>query len=269
MRLIKGFIDIYKAYLKAFFKTQTEYRTSFITGIFANAFCYFITFMSFWVLTENFQDIGEWSFHEITILYGINLLSYATAGMFFWGSILCLEDLIVMGDLDRYILRPFGLIQQMAFTEFGWTFIGQIIIAGFFLIKAYINLDLISVFSIIFTLYIIIGSVLMQSAAMIFFGSLSFWTTKSMEISELIYYDLRRFTEYPLNIYPKQICFILTFIIPWALISYFPSCILLSKNNTTFVTVMGHIAPCIGAALFVFSIAFFYRGIRRYAGTGN
>lgn len=269
MEQIKVFAQIYGAYLKAFFRMQVEYRTSFVIGIFANGFCYFITFMTFQVLTDNFQDIGGWNFHEITILYGINLLSYATAGVFFWGSILCLEDLVVMGDLDRYILRPFGIIRQMAFTEFGWTFIGQILIAGFFLVKAYIYLGLISLFSLLFTIYALIGSILIQSAAMIFFGSLSFWTTKSMAIAELVYYDMRRFTEYPLNIYPKQIYFILTFIIPWALISYFPSCVILSKDDTVFVTIMGYLSPCVGGILFVLSVIFFYRGLKRYAGAGN
>lgn len=255
--------------MKAFFKTQIEYRTSFISGVFANAFCYFITFMTFYVLILNFQNIGNWNFYEITILYSMNLLSYAIAGTFFWGSILCLEDLIIMGDLDRYILRPLGLIQQMALTEFGYTFIGQIIVAGGFLVFAYIKLDLIIAEQFFFLIYVIIGSTLIQSAAMIFFGSLSFWTNKSTAISDLLYYDLRKFTEYPLNIYPKQIAFILTFICPWALISYFPSCVILSKDNTLFVSVLGKLAPAIGMILFALAVRFFYYGLRRYSGSGH
>ena len=260
---------IYSAYLKAFFKTQVEYRTSFISGIFANVFCYFITFMSFYVLIVNFKDIGGWNFYEITILYGMNLLSYAVAGIFFWGSILCLEDLIIMGDLDRYILRPIGIIQQMALTEFGYTFIGQILIAIIFLVNAYLNLGLMNIEHVIFSFYSITGGILIQSAAMIFFGSLSFWTNKSHAISDLLYYDLRRFTEYPFIIYPNQILFVLTFIFPWALISYFPSCVLLSKDDTALKMILGRCAPCIGIILFVLAVAFFYHGLKRYSGAGH
>ena len=43
-------LSIYVTYVKIFFKSRSEYRVAFIAGIFANLFCYLVTFCLFGLL---------------------------------------------------------------------------------------------------------------------------------------------------------------------------------------------------------------------------
>ena len=74
------FIKLYGSYLMVFLKSQMEYKVSFFSGMFANFYCYLITYLSFWVLVQSFATIAGWTFSEMTVLYGLDLLSYALAG---------------------------------------------------------------------------------------------------------------------------------------------------------------------------------------------
>ena len=137
---MKKFLRIYWAYATAFIKARLEYRSTCITGMFANFYCYFITYLLLAVLAWKFGDIAGWDFSELSILYGLNLVSYAVAGMMFWNSTLDLEDTIVRGRLDRHLTRPMGVLQQLVLQTFGYTFLGQIAVAGLFLVRAYIRI---------------------------------------------------------------------------------------------------------------------------------
>ena len=45
-------IKTYLLYVKVFFKARSEYKVGFVLGIIANFYCYFLTFLSFWVVVS-------------------------------------------------------------------------------------------------------------------------------------------------------------------------------------------------------------------------
>lgn len=264
------FLSIYGRYITKFIKARMEYRFSFFSGILANFYCYFITYSTFWVLTENFGSIGGWSFPQMSLLYGLNLLSYSIGGVLFWYTVYHLESEITSGNLDNYLVRPMGLLKQMVCHRFGDTFLGQIIVTLIFMIQAIIQLDYnLNLLSYLYLAFAILGGVLIQSGAMIILGSISFWTLRSRELGKIVYYDLRTLTHYPLTIFPKYIKIALTYIFPWAIINYYPSLVILKKVQTLEELIIGFAAPLFGVVFFSFSIFVFYRGIKKYSGSGS
>lgn len=264
------FLRIYSTYIKMFFKARMEYRFSFFSSMFANFYCYFITYSMFWVITQKFGAVDGWRFEDMTILYGLNLLTYSVAGVFFWYTVFHLEKEITSGNLDSYLIRPMGLIKQMICHRFGDTFLGQIVVTLFFMFFSLMKLNYkMTVFSYIYLFIAIISGVLIQSGAMILLGSLSFWTLRSAEISQIFYYDLRSFIQYPLSVFPKFIRVILSYIIPWALINYYPALIILRKVQTTEQLIFGIIAPVFGIIFFFVSLIVFKLGLRHYSGSGS
>jgi ABC-2 type transport system permease protein len=264
------FFGIYFAYAKMFIKARMEYRFSFFSGIFANFYSYFITYTTFWVITRQFNTIAGWSFEDMSILYGLNLLSYSLAGTLFWYTVFHLENEITTGNLDSYLIRPMGLIKQMMCRRFGDTFIGQIIVTLFFMVSALINIRYrLTVWSYIYLIMAVLGGVLIQSGAMIILGSLSFWMLRSAELSDIVYYGIRNFIHYPLSVFPGYIRIILTYIFPWALINYYPSLIILHKVQTAEDFFLGIFSPVIGILFFLLSMFIFNRGLRKYSGSGG
>lgn len=261
---------LYVKYVSMFFKSSGEYTLSFYAAIFSNIYSYSITFSIFWVLTQRFDSIGGWNFSEISILYGLNLLTYAISGTLFWYTVYFLENMVTTGGLDRFLLRPVGLIPQLMCQGFGYTFLGQIFISLIFLISAVSRVHTEFTFvKILYILLSLVGGTLLQAGAIILVGSLSFWILRSTEIGQIVYYDIRGFVNYPLVIYPKFIKVTLTFIFPWAFINYYPSLIIMDKDNNLLDSVLGYLSPLVGIVFFIFALYVFKAGLRKYESSGN
>ena len=267
---MKDFFSTYWLYIKTFFKSRAEYRVGFILGMFANFYCYFITFATYWVLVSSLGGIAGWNFEELSVLYGLSLLTYAISGTLVWNTVYHLGQTITTGRLDIYLTRPYGVLQQLIFQRFGDTFIGQIVVTVIFLIAAFVNnAEVMTWYKAIYLILAIVGGTLIQVASMILIGSLSFWIQRSGEFGDIVYYQARSMTNYPLCIYPKWIQGVLTFVLPWAFINYYPSLILLNKVETTFELVLGVLSPVVGVVLLSVSLWVFKQGLKRYAGAGN
>jgi ABC-2 type transport system permease protein len=78
------------------------------------------------------------------------------------------------------------------------------------------------------------------------------------------------FGPYPLNILPRAVSYLLTFLLPLAFAAYFPAAILLGRSGSLFVpTWFAACSPAVGAVLFVAALAFFHRQIRYYSSPGH
>lgn len=264
------FLKIYWQYIKMFIRARMEYRVSFFMGIFSNFYCYFVTYIIFWIIVSGFGTIGEWNFSDITILYGLNLITYSVSGVFFWGSVYNLEKEITSGNLDSYLLKPMGVIQQLICRHFGDTFIGQILVSVIFMAIAFANLSTtLNIWGYLYCLLALIGGVLIQAGAMIIGGSMSFWFNRSRDLADIFLYEFRNILNYPLDIFPEFIRMVFTLIIPWAFINYYPSLIVLHKAETCSEIILGFLSPFVGIVFFTISILVFNRGLRRYTGSGS
>lgn len=119
-------------------------------------------------------------------------------------------------------------------------------------------------------LLVVIGGVLIQSAAVIICGSISFWTLKSRSIYDVGIRITRQMTWYPITIFPTFMQFILTFIIPFSFINFFPSQYFLQRNDISmFHPIVQFLTPIIGIAFFLLALMVWNRGIDHYKGTGS
>ena len=264
------FLKLYCCYIRMFIKARMEYRFSFFAGMFANFYCYFITYITFWVIVRHFGSLGGWSFEEMTILYGLNLFTYSFSTVLYWYNVYHLEDMITTGRLDGFLIRPMGVLKQLVCSRFGDTSLGQIAVTLIFMIWALSSVSYqLTPLSYVYLAFAVVGGVLIQSGAMIMIGAMSFWTLRSGGIGDMLYYDLRTFVHYPLSIYPAFVRVALTFVLPWAFINYYPSLILLNRVETTGQFVLGMIAPLVGVAFFGLALFVFHKGLSRYSGSGS
>lgn len=263
-------LQLYLAYIKFYFRSQSEYPANFIAGNVANFYTYFLVYANFWILTQKFGNLGGWTFDEVSLLYSLNLLTYALAGILFWYSVYSLQNAVINGDLDRYLVRPRGIIIQLVCQQFGFSFVGQVLAVLTFLIPCLVRLHTsASPGKLLYLLSAILGGFLIQAGAIILVGALSFWFTRTTDIGEIFYYNLRSFINYPLNMFPAFIQIGLTFVFPWAFINYYPALILLDKTQTNLELILGLAAPLVGVLFFIFALKVFYQGLKRYTGVGH
>lgn len=267
---MRDFFSTYWLYIKTFFKSRAEYRAGFFFGLLANFYCYFITYATYWVLVNGLGSIGGWDFADLSILYGLSMLTYSISGTLIWYTVYHLGEAITRGELDTYLIRPVGILRQMIFQRFGDTFIGQIIVTVIFLISAIIvKIETMTPLLFIYLIISVISGALIQAGGMILIGSISFWTKRSSEIGQIFYYDMRQITQYPLAIFPRWIQYLLTFVFPWAFINYYPSLILLNKAASQTELWLGLLSPVVGVLFLTLSLFVFNKGLKRYSGAGS
>ncbi|NJD03807.1 MAG: ABC transporter permease [Ruminiclostridium sp.] len=265
-----GNIRLYGTFLKLSLKGRMEYKFSFFSSILANFYCYFITYLTYWVITQRFGTISGWEYEDLVILYGLNLFTYSIACALFFNSALQLEREITTGRLDGYLVRPMGLIQQLLLSRIALPAIGQIIVSLIFVVTAFIRISWkITVFGYFYFCLSVLTGALLQSGAMILIGSLSFWMLRTRDLAITVYYDLRSFINYPIVIFPLIIRILLTYVFPWAFINYYPCLIILSKAKTQEEYILGLLSPIVSILFFLLSLCVFHHGLHRYSSSGS
>ena len=120
-----------------------------------------------------------------------------------------------------------------------------------------------SIIKVFIFVLIIPFTVLIYASIKIITAALAFWVQKSGNII-YVFYMLNDFSKYPVSIYGKPIKFLLTYIIPFSLTSYYPASYLLTGKN------LHYIGWVIFTSFFLFLIAIFVwkKGIRKYESSG-
>jgi ABC-2 type transport system permease protein len=174
--------------------------------------------------------------------------------------------MVVTGQFDRYMLRPMNLFFQVICEKLQPDALGELAI-GVILVAMSVRNGVVSltpVSILIFILSIFAGSIIYTSIKL-FFAATAFWFKVSVPFLQLAY-DTADFAKFPVEIYSRSIRFIITWVIPFAFVAYYPATYFLL--GTSFVKTVG--AECIIAVvLWVIAYWVFQKGTRRYESAGN
>lgn len=257
--------------IKVYLYSLMEYRFSFITSIFLQIFTYSIMILNIWILLNKFEEINGWTFYELLFLYTLNLLSYAISGMFIKHPMLAMEKMVQDGSFDSILTKPINPLFHVIARQFEYTFLGHIILCIITLTWSIHEIDIVftPIRIVIFALFVI-GAILIQAAFMIISGSMCFFTIKSVAVVETAIHGLRNFLEYPISIFNRSIQIIITFILPYAFVNYYPAEYFLRKTDPPlFSSVLYYMTPIVGGVLFVISLGIWSIGIKHYTSTGS
>lgn len=97
------------------------------------------------------------------------------------------------------------------------------------------------------------------------FASLAFWVKNSIAILQIAY-NTADFAKYPITIYARPIRIILTWVIPFAFVAFFPASFFLTGMDAA--RTIG-IEVLIAAAAWVIAYSVFKKGLRVYDSAGN
>ena len=249
-REIKFLLALWKANLLS----AMEYRVSFILqvlGMILNNGAYFV----FWVIFfERFESVRGWGLTDMFVLFGIVAASFGL-GMFFFGNIHYLADMIAEGRMDYFLSLPrpvllHSLASRSTPSGMGDFLYGilSFIVAGQFSADAVLR----------FGLGVVLGTIVFV-AFMTLVQSLAFWIGNASMIAMQVSNALVTFALYPLTLFDGTAKLILFTILPAAFIGSIPAEFVRSFS-------WGQLAQMSAAAggLLVLSVFVFYRGLRRY-----
>lgn len=263
-------ISFYLQIVKLKTKEVFHYKVAFVNNLCAQFFAYMVTLINICILLKSINVLNGWSIKEIILLWGLNVFSYGIAGMFFYNGCNELEFAVQNGTIDIYYAQPRSIFWHFMFKNINPIFIFHICFSLILLINSlkFLNIKY-SEEKCIYFIILLFCSVCVQSCIMIIFASSSFKIIKSGNIVSTAIYGFRNFSTYPFSIYGKGIKFVLTFLIPYAFVSYYPAMFILNKANTIFDMIIIYAEPLIVIALVLITIYVWRKGMYVYNGTGT
>lgn len=263
-------LRLYLRFARVHIKSRMEYKLSFISLVASVVVMYLVNLLLIWVMLHRFGDINDWNFAQVAFLYSLALLSYGLYAMIF-SQMRDVDRLVIRGDFDRFLVRPLNPFFQILANRFDllttahlsfsitvFVVASRVVGIGWNLSKA------------IFLVLTLFGGILIQASLCVLVATLSFWILKTFSLYEMIVYTPRNFVWYPISIYNRAVQFILTFIIPYAFVNYYPATLFLEKlESTLFSNYFCYLCPLVGLAFFCLVYLFWRFGVNHYQSTGS
>lgn len=267
---IRYYLSVGGFCLKMNIKSQAEYPAFLFGWVLANALQFLTGLGTLYVLSDRFHSLGGWSFEELFFLYGLSIVSHGLSIVFLsgnWG----IEWHISEGEFDRLLVRPLSVIYQYAVSR--CNLIGltdlipgiMILITGCRLVRFQLT-----AYHLVWLIFVLLGAMLIRGSIYQFIGTIAFWTRRSYPLVDVVLSLFTRTNMYPLTAFPKVVQMVLTFVLPFGFIAFYPAGELLGKD--TGLSLPGGFALWtlfIGVFLYVLSLRFFSKGLRVYEGAGS
>lgn len=261
---------VYGALLKNGFLTQLTHKGQYAMRMLAKIMGWSTELIMVLILLKRFGQIGGWNREEILLLYAFDVLSYSVAATFFMGSFGKLYRLIRQGELDCVLTKPTDPMLYMAATHVSAGYTSNYLIGGAVLLICMIRLEIPITLSNVFWLAAdLAGASLIQAAGFVFTAVPAFWIGDSEGLYRLLYKNLTEFIQYPLSIYHRGIRELLTFVLPYAFISYYPVQLFISRQEGICSGIFRYLTPAVGCGAFFLSRIFWQLELRAYSGTGS
>jgi len=265
------YFKLYVEFVKVKIMGIAEYRQAFIVGALAQFVGYGAQFLLLWLLLDRFDSINGWSKYEVILLFSFNLISYALAAFFLFNPTMNLSTMIKNGTFDEVLTKPLNSLLYLVCREFNSAYFSHLLLAGGFMTLAFTNLGIsFSVLQLLFLIVTLIGAALIQGGLMLLIAVPAFWIVENSGLLDLFFRQARNFIQYPISIYNNVMQIILTFVLPYAFINFFPAQFFLGKDDfTIFHASFQYLTPVVG--LLVMAIAYFVWlvGIKNYKSTGS
>lgn len=256
---------LYIKYLAIHLKSQMQYKMSFFLSILGQFLVSFTVLLGLFFVMNRFSIVDGFTLQQVLLCFATVLMAFSLAECFARGFDL-FPHMLSNGEFDRVLVRPKGIIFQVLAQKVEFTRLGRLTQAVFVFCYA------IPTSGVTWSPDKKITLVLMILCGMaVFFGlfliyaSITFFTIEGLEFMNVLTDGGREFGTYPYSIYGKEILKFLTFVVPLALIQFYPLLYILGETNNIF----NMLSPLAGL-LFLFPAYALWRfGLRKYKSTGS
>lgn len=241
-----------------------EYKTSFVLTCIGQFLVSFHVFLGVYFMFQRFNTVEEFTYHEILLCFGITLMEFSLAESVARGFDL-FSVLIRKGEFDRIMVRPRNEILQVLGSRIEFSRIGRMLQAIVMFAYGVSVSDVTWTFPKIMTvLFMLIGGAAVFSGIFLFSASICFFTLEGLEIFNIFTDGAREYGKYPVCIYGKKVLQICTFVVPYALIQYYPLTYLLDKGKSWY-----SLLPFVACLFLLPCFALWKCGVRHYTSCGS
>jgi ABC-2 type transport system permease protein len=263
---LRKLLIIFWQYLGQYAKTRMAYKADFFIASFANILATVAGYGFVLVLFSRIPQLKGWKFEEVLFIYGFSLVpmglfNIVSLNLYDFGEIY-----IVEGKFDRVLLRPVHSLFQIMFENFRLESMQEIVtgLAAVLYCAGKLKIPLSPVNLILFPVLVLCGAVI-YTCIFVIISSVNFWVEDRIGLAPPVF-NMIAFGRYPITIYNTVIQFMLSWIIPFAFASFYPTVRYLGRMEfrTEF-----YLIPVVTAALIGLALLIWGRGVLQYKSTGS
>lgn len=265
MGRIKKAIHLYMRYISINIKSMMEYKTSFFLTATGQFLVSFNVFLGIYFMFMRFHEVLGFTYSEVLLCFGVILMEFSLAETYARGFDL-FPEMVKTGSFDRVLVRPQNEILQVLGSKFELTRFGRMMQAAVMFVygiaNSHVQWSPLKIFTIVFML---IGGTALFTGLFLIYAALCFFTLDGLEFMNVFTDGAREYGKYPVGIYGKKMLLFTTFIVPYALVQYYPFLYLIGDR-----TGVGYVFIPLAAVFFLVPCYLLWRfGVRHYKSSGS
>lgn len=252
-------------YFTIHLRSTMQHKASFWMTIFGQFLGAFSSFLTVYFLFDRFHQVEGFTFPEVLLCFGTVLLAFSLAECFVRGFD-TFPQMIGNGEFDRILVRPRGLVFQILASKIEFTRLGRFLQAVLVFCYAIPASGVDWTLPRVAVLFLMIaGGTVLFSGLFVVYASLSFFTLEGLEFLNIFTDGGREFGAYPLSVYGRTMLKFYTFVVPLALVQYYPLLFVLGRSGSLWYA----LAPLMSLAFLIPYYALWRFGVRHYRSTGS
>ena len=247
-------------------RANVEYRGDFWLKIASLALRNVVGIVFIYALFANIGTLAGWSREEVMMLYALAVAPRGILQLFCNGA-WQLRQYINRGQFDQMLTRPLSPIFQTVTLTMSIEGLGTLAVGVAAFGYGYNALGLAWGFAAwLYVLAVLIGGTVLAVSLDVFGHGLVFWSPKAQRLQWFIEQSTE-FAQYPVRLYHEALQVVLSTVLPFAFISYYPLAMLLDKAGGS--TALGLMSPLVGVAFALLISRFWHAGLQRYQSAGS
>ncbi len=258
-------IKLYLHYVSIHIRSIMQYKLSFLLTVIGQFLVSFNVFLGILFMFTRFSSVKGFTYSEVLLCFSIMLMEFSLAECVACGFDL-FPNMVRKGDFDRILTRPRNEILQVLGSNFELTRIGRMLQSVVMFIYGISTSDISWDFGKILTVvFMLIGGMILFFGIFLIYAALCFFTLEGLECMNILTDGAREYGKYPLSIYGKGVLKFCTYVVPYALVQYYPFLYLTERTNNPF-----YIFIPLLAVFFLIPALFLWKfGVHRYQSSGS
>ena len=262
---MKNAIKLYGHYVSINLRSMMQYKTSFLLTTLGQFLVSFNVFLGIYFMFRRFTSVKDFSYGEVLLCFSVMLLEFSLAEMFARGFD-AFSGMVRTGSFDQVLVRPRNEILQVLGSKFEFTRIGKLLQAVIMFIYGVSHCGIHWTMAKVLTvLFMIIGGTAVFSGLFLIYAALCFFTLEGLEFMNVFTDGAREYGKYPIGIYGKKMLLFTTFIIPYALVQYYPLLFILGRSTSLWYMLL----PLAAVWFLIPCYALWRFGVRHYKSSGS
>ncbi len=258
-------LKLYLHFVSINIRSAMEYKTSFCLTAIGQFLVSFNVFLGVFFMFRRFSQIQGFTYSQVLLCFSIMLLEFSLGEMIARGFDM-FPSMVRQGEFDRVLLRPRSLILQVLGSKFELTRIARILQAVVMFLYGIVNSRIVWTVPKVFTVFfMLIGGTCLFCGIFLIYAAVCFFTLEGLEFMNVLTDGAREYGKYPIGVYGKRMLQFATFVVPYALVQYYPLLYLLDMRKS-----MIYVFLPLGAVLFLIPSYLLWRfGVKHYQSSGS